>query len=215
MPVGRPRVRVDPRLRSRLRLLIQIAALVGTTLWASHIVLAVKRGSQLVIEVSHVGANDARRYTLHCRPVGGSLPNAKAACDAMDAWWNYHGYSYYRGALSDSCPRTPGTLIATIVGEDVTTNYNDVGVEVNFACLMKPDQRALWRTAVGLEPSLPTAARPPGFHSADWIRYSPYPLLAILRVLIVALTALLAQQFIDWRRRHRTPTAEPEHPNVG
>ncbi|MDX6546962.1 MAG: Subtilisin inhibitor-like [Gaiellales bacterium] len=184
---------------------VLVAAVIGMTLWASHIVLAITRGAHLVIEVSHVGANSTRRYTLHCRPVGGSLPNAKAACDAMDAWWNYHSYSYYRGALSDSCPRTPGTLIATIAGEDVTTSYNDAGVEVNFACPMKADQRALWRTAVGLEPSLPTVARPPGFHTADWIRYSPYPELAILGALIASFTALIVRQLVEWRRERASP----------
>jgi hypothetical protein len=102
--------------------------------------------------------------------------------------------------FSNSCPRIPGTLLATIDGEDVSTSYNDVHVDLNFACPMKRDQRGLWRTAVGLEASLPSYAGPPGFHNPDWLRRSPYPELVIICVVLVSVVAITTKN-ISARRR--------------
>ncbi|MDX6547664.1 MAG: hypothetical protein QOG33_1214 [Gaiellales bacterium] len=123
-----------------------------------------------------------KTYSLRCDSSGGSLPNAAAACDAIDAWQNYHSFSYFGEPLDTTCGQTPGDIIVGIAGEDVTTHYNTIDVTINLGCSMKPDQLALWRTTAGLERSLPAIARPPGFHTADAIRYSQWPELLMLSV---------------------------------
>jgi hypothetical protein len=214
MRVSRPHLHLHahPWLTSRWASGVLAAAMAGLLLWTAHIIIDLARGAELVIKISHVGSQTTKRYTLHCRPVGGSLPNARAACDAMDAWQNYHSYSYYLGVFDKSCPQVPGTVVAKIDGEDVTTNYNPVHVKLNFACPMNSAQRGLWRTVIGLETTLPINARPSGFHTADWIRYSPYPELAILCALLVGIGVLILRNISIYRQGRaahdrRTPPA--------
>jgi hypothetical protein len=200
LETSRVSISVGPWFRTRRATVILVLAWIGVTAWLVDYASSAFGNSGLTVTITRVGDGRVRVYSLRCGSPEGSLPNASAACDALDAWQNYHSFSYFGEPLNNVCARTPGDVVVAIAGKDVTTHYDDIDVAIDLGCPMKADQRALWRTAAGLEPSLPTIARPPGFHAADAIRYSRWPELLMLGASFILLTGELTRRAIVWRR---------------